>query len=142
VSEDLPTAAGWYPLPKTTEGSPQQVGYWDGAAWTVAQRRANRGGKQPQDILGGVAVILLFAGLVGIVVFEVSPATLLAALFAFALLPLAVAASIAGLVRGQTLKFKTPTSLTSLIFSAIVTFLIVLPMALVVTGVWVLPRIG
>jgi hypothetical protein len=141
VSENIaPTSAGWYPLPQADRGG-RKVGYWDGAAWSGAQRRANRGGSRPQDTPGIVALILLCAGFVGpilVVAFAVSGLLFgfyeleVAMLVVLSATPLALIASIAGVVRGHQLKFKTPLSLTSLILSIVGTVVIVLAIFFVV----------
>jgi hypothetical protein len=153
VSKDVArAAAGWYPLPQAG-GSRRQVGYWDGTEWTGAERRAGLDGSQPRDLAGRVAVILLGAGFVGTillpVVFSVIgelstiPAIVgtVATLIVLSATPVALIVSVAGLVRAQQLKFKSPASLIALILSILGTVFLALPIALFVTGVWVLPHI-
>jgi hypothetical protein len=153
VSEGIaPAAAGWYPLPEAAPGG-SQVGYWDGAAWTGAQRRAGGDGSKPRDLPGRVALGLLCAGFVATIAFPFvddlivnwwtvpSIALTVAILVVLAATPIALITSIAGLVRGHQLKFQTPLSLASLILSFLGTVVLALPIALFVTGVWVLPHI-
>ena len=148
MSKDLaPASAGWYPLPEAAE-SDRQVGYWDGAAWTGAQQRARRDGSQPRDIPGTVAVILLSVGFLGTIAIPVGASLLeswanistsgltFAMLFDLGATPAALIASIVGLVRGHELKFKTPVSLVTLVLSILGTVILVLPLALLLTGVW------
>jgi hypothetical protein len=148
VSEDVaPARAGWYPLQEAAQGRPQ-VAYWDGAAWTGAQQRASRHGSLPRDTPGRAALILLCAGFVGTIAVPLAVSLVMAwpnvtsSVFTTAMIvdlaatPAALIVSIAGLVRGHELKFKTPLSLFSLVLSALGTVLFVLPIALFVTGVW------
>ena len=152
MSEDVnPAQAGWYLVPRASAG-PKQVGYWDGAAWTGAPRRASGDGRQPRDTFGTAALILLGAGFVGTILVPVgySLATLqlnlpemlftVAMIIVLAASPAALAVSILGLVRGRRLKFLTPLSLSSLILATLGTVLLALPIALFVTGVWILPH--
>ena len=153
VSEDqAPTAPGWYPLPNTTERHPQ-VGYWDGSTWTGAQRRASRDGTRPKDSAGQIALILLAAGFVGTIAIPFVGTLLATAvtvsapvaqgvtLIILAATPVALILSIVGLVRGHEAKVQAPASLVALILSTIGTVFLALPIALFVTGVWILPHI-
>lgn len=153
MSEEVaPVTAGWYPLPQAT-GTRPQVGYWDGTAWTDAKQRAGMGGNGPRDLPGRIAIILLIAGFVATIlvpfVFALisGVATLPAivgtvtTLIILAATPVALIVSITGLVRGHQLKFKAPASLVALILSILGTVCLALPIALFVTGVWVLPHI-
>jgi len=152
VSEDqTPTAAGWYPLPNTPDGK-RLVGYWDGSGWT-AQRRPGRDGTRPKDSAGQVALILLAAGFIATIalpfIFTALGSLLNLAglaeqaitLVVLAATPVALILSIVGLVRGHEAKVHTPASLIALIFSIIGTVFLALPIALFVTGVWILPHI-
>jgi hypothetical protein len=90
--------------------------------------------------VGTIAVPLFFNPVASLLNFP-SNALTIAMLVDLAATPLAVIASIVGLVRGHEARFQTPLSLVSLILSALGTVILVLPLALFVTGVWVLPHI-
>lgn len=153
MSQDAtPAAAGWYPLPQEA-GSRRQVGYWDGTEWTDAKRRAGLNGSQPRDLAGRIALILLCAGFVATILVPFAFALIsgvatlpaivgtVTTLIILAATPVALIVSITGLVRGHQLKFKAPASLVALILSILGTVCLALPIALFVTGVWVLPHI-
>jgi hypothetical protein len=146
MSEDrAPAAAGWYPVTQATDGG-QEVGYWNGTAWTGARRRAGVGGSQPRDVLGRTALILLAAGFFGTIAAPFAFSTVDASLSTFgilvilALTPIALVASVIGLMRGHEQKFQAPLSLTALILSVLGTVILVVPIFLFVVGVWVLPH--
>ena len=106
------------------------------------------GGARPRDTAGALALVLLLAGFLGTIVVPLvlsalrAPTSLVtfAMLVDLALTPIALVLSIGGLVRGSTENFKTPLSLSVLILSALGTLVLVLPIGLFVTGVWVLPH--
>lgn len=152
MSEDVaPAAAGWYPQPEA-DARHVQVRYWDGTAWVGNPRRAGLGGRQPRDMLGRIALILLCVGFVGTILVAVVQSLLLgftnvpqivftvAILVDLALTPAALVISIAGLVRAHDGKFKADASLVVLILAVVGTVMLALPIALFVTGVWVLPH--
>jgi Protein of unknown function (DUF2510) len=152
VSEDhAPARAGWYPVPQEV-GRPR-LRYWDGAAWTGPERRGSSGGRHPRDGLGIVALILLVAGFLGTIAALIAfsyastvvsyPGTVFTSvmLVVLAATPAALVVSIVGLVRGHGMKFVAPVSLASLIIATLGTVLLALPIALYVTGVWILPHI-
>jgi hypothetical protein len=154
VSEEVtPAQAGWYPLPRTAQ-EPLQVGYWDGAAWTGAKRRGSTGGRAPRDTFGIVALILLGVGFFGTILVGLGssalssvdpnlPSTVFTAsiLLVLAASPAALVVSIVGLAHGHALKFLAPVSLASMILAVLGTVILALPIALFVTGVWILPHI-
>jgi hypothetical protein len=139
-----PATAGWYPVTNTADRD-REVGYWDGTAWTGAHLRAGAGG-QPRDVLGRTALILLGAGFLctiaaPFVLFSLDASLGMFAILAIlALTPFALILSVIGLMRGHDQKFQAPLSLTSLILSVLGTVILVLPIFLFVTGVWVLPH--
>jgi hypothetical protein len=147
TGESAPAVAGWYSLPQAAPGA-KQVGYWDGAGWTGAQRRASRAGTQPRDSLGWTAMILLCAGFLGTIAVPVIyssiaawanyPSSILtvAMFLDFAATPVALVVSIAGLRRAHEQKFKAGLSLITLALSIAGTVLLVLPLSLLITGVW------
>jgi multisubunit Na+/H+ antiporter MnhF subunit len=152
VSEDVaPAAAGWYPQPEAGARH-AQVRYWDGTAWVGNARRTGLGGRLPRDMLGRIALILMCVGFAGTIVVPVVQSLLygfahvpqivftVAILVDLALTPAAVILSIAGLVRAHDGKFKADVSLVVIILAIVGTVILALPIALFVTGVWVLPH--
>ena len=132
-------------MPNTSEQNPQ-VGYWDGTSWTGVQRRPGRDGTRPRDSAGQVALILLGAGFLATIALPfigsaLGPAATGITLVVLAATPIALILSIVGLVRGHEAKVQTPTSLSALILASIGTVFLALPIALFVTGVWILPHI-
>ena len=146
--EVAPATPGWYPSPEATEGR-REVGYWNGTAWTGEKRRATSNGRGPRDMPGRVAVFLLCAGFVctiGVsVLFSVltvpNGVAIGATLVILAATPVALILSIMGLARAHQHRYTAPMSLVGLILSVLATVFLALPIALFVTGVWVVPHI-
>ena len=147
-----PARPGWYAVPDDAQGRPL-VGYWDGDVWTGDQRRSNNRRTSPRDIPGRIALILLLAGFVGTIAIPLALSQLTASLYLavnvteigtlidLAATPAAAVFGIIGLVRAHEGKYQAPVSLIVLVLAVIGTIILVLPIALFVTGVWVLPHI-
>ena len=101
---------------------------------------------QPPDVLGRTALLLLVGGFFATIAAPFVLFSLPSAMGTFAILailaltPIALVLSVLGLMRAHEQNFQAPLSLTALVLSALGTVLLVLPILLFVTGVWVLPH--